>query len=53
LIWKTPNPKVWGISYVVLSVLCDMVYGHLSILRDIVIVGAIGLILGVVKEITD
>jgi len=37
--------KVWIISYLVLSISCDIVSGHLSPLRDLLIAVFIGAIL--------
>jgi hypothetical protein len=51
--WKKPEAKTWAISYLVVSVLCDIVFGGLSILRDLSIVAALGLVLGVVKAMAD
>jgi hypothetical protein len=51
--WKRPETKTWAISYIVLSVLCDILFGRLSLLRDLLIAVSLGLILGVVKGMAD
>src|ERR1700694_29738 len=51
--WKRPETKTWAISYIVLSVLSDILFGRLSLLRDLLIAVSLGLILGVVKGMAD
>jgi len=47
--WTRPKAKDMAITYIIIAVIWDMVSGHISIVRDLLIAAAVALVLGFVK----